>query len=31
MLNSRNSGDSPLYGGSDYSFRLPSIKEVVER
>ena len=30
-INSRNNGDSPLYGGSDYSFRMPSLKEYVER
>lgn len=30
-INSRASGDSPLYGGNDYSIRIPSIKEVVER
>lgn len=31
MINSRNSGDSPIYGGNDYSFRMPSLKEYVER
>ena len=30
-INSRNNGDSPLYGGSDYSFRMPSLKEYIER
>lgn len=30
-INSRSSGDSPLYGGNDYSFRMPSIKEYTER
>ncbi len=31
MLNSRNNGSSPLYGGNDFSFRMPSIREYVER
>ncbi len=31
MLNSRNSGDSPIYGGNDYSFRMPNLKEYIER
>lgn len=31
MLNSRNDGSSPLYGGNDFSFRMPSIREYVER
>lgn len=31
MINSRNSGDSPIYGGNDYSFRMPSLKEYIER
>lgn len=30
-LNSRNNGDSPIYGGNDYSFRMPSLKEYIER
>lgn len=30
-INSRSSGDSPLYGGNDYLFRMPNIKEVMER
>jgi len=31
MLNSRNNGSSPLYGGSDFSFRMPSIREYIEQ
>lgn len=31
MINSRNSGDSPIYGGNDYSFRMPTLKEYIER